>query len=147
MLLKIKNTSSIVYALLYKLNTYQYLIKGEIFSVTIQIMDFSSYSSRSKSSASLWTREPEYLFLGDWKLPTPSTLWAQIFETHLLLRFYNTQDFHTISDVNTALPVALHTLTNTFGWPLLFLTSFSKYSKTFITIRFDWLVRRFPQKE
>ena len=43
MLLKIKNTSSIVYALLYKLNTYQYLIKGEIFSVTIQIMDFSSY--------------------------------------------------------------------------------------------------------
>ena len=45
------------------------------------------------------------------------------------------------------LPVAFVILSTTFGWLLLFFASFSKYSTTFIRIRFVWLLRRFPWKD
>ena len=51
------------------------------------------------------------------------------------------------STIHHALPVALCALSTTFEWPLLFFASFLKYSTTFITICFDWLVRGFPVKE
>ena len=54
---------------------------------------------------------------------------------------------HTIFKDKAALPVALHTFSTTFGWSLLFLASFSKYSITLIKIHFDWLFKRFPRKE
>ena len=44
------------------------------------------------------------------------------------------------------LPVAFDTLSRTFGWPLLFYASFSKYSNTFIKRCFVWLLRCFPWK-
>ena len=69
------------------------------------------------------------------------------FSWYFLVKYLNEKASSRIGwTTQTVLPVAFDTLSRTFGWPILFFASFSKYSTTLISRCFIWLLRCFPWK-